>query len=473
MSLKLKLDKDKGTIYELLNHVSEKSGYQFIYDSQIINNDKKIKIKKGEYSLREAIYTITGSNQWKINIIGKHILLRNGENPYVAARTSIATPDNKQDNHIVISGTIYDRMSNEPIIYGTVSINQSSIGTVSNRNGEFKFIIPPDSLNESSVRFSHVGYQTEEIKASFLAGQNIKLSLEPKIVPLQEVVVRIVNPQEEVNKMLEKRLQNYPSTPPTLLTTFYREGVDHKKNNTDISEAVLQIYKTGYQHSSESDQVKLIKMRRIVSQIEKDSIVPKMKSGIQSSLFLDIMKKTPDFLDINRAEEYNYTHTDISYIDNKRVNVISFEQKDHIKTPPLYKGELYIDPENSALVEARFEVNPPQYARLASRSFIEKKDPKLDIILKEAKYIVTYRKLDNGLYNVNHIRADIKFNIKRKRRLFSSGSALHIWFEMVNCKTETENVKGIRRKDRLPVHKIFSETKYKYDKNFWGGILIS
>ena len=73
---------------------------------------------------------------------------------------------------------------------------------------------------------------------------------------------------------------------------------------------------------------------------------------------------------------------------------------------------------------------------------------------------------------MNHIRADIKFNIKRKRKLFNPGSLLHIWFEMVNCKTETDSVKGFKRKERLPVNKIFSDTKHKYDENFWGNFNV-
>ena len=96
----------------------------------------------------------------------------------------------------------------------------------------------------------------------------------------------------------------------------------------------------------------------------------------------------------------------------------------------------------------------------------------MNIVLKEAKYIVSFRQAPNGTYNINHIRGDITFNVKWKRKLFNPGSTLHIWFELVNCKTESGDVKGFPKKERLPVHKVFSETKYRYDKDFWGDFNI-
>ena len=458
------LSKNKGTIYELLTQVSHLSGYQFIYDSKIIDNDKKVKIRKGTYSIREAVYAITGNKNLKIDVIGKHILLRReepGENKHITniARSRVDTVKNE---FITINGTLYDRLTNEPIVYGTIGIEQSAIGTVSNLDGEFRFVLP-DSLRESVIRFSHVGYQSQEIKASLLAGQNIRLSLEPKIVPLQEIVVRIVNPQEVLDKMLEKRRENYPSYP-TSITAFYREGVDHKKNNLNITEAVLQIYKNDYESKMGTDQARLVKMRRIISRQEKDSIFPKMKSGIQSVLYLDIMKNLPDFLDTGRNDEYVFTHTDISVIDDQYVNVISFEQKEHIKIP-LYKGELYVGSENNALLGARFEVNP-KYIKKATNAFVEKKDARLNLNLKKAQYIVTFRQVAN-VYYISHIRGDLDFSVKVKHRLLSPASTLHMWFEMVNCKTDTENVRSFPRKERLIPDKIFSETKYDYDKHFW------
>jgi hypothetical protein len=267
-----------------------------------------------------------------------------------------------------------------------------------------------------------------------------------------------------LREMLEKREVNY-SQKPVYLISFYREGIEHKKKNVDLTEAVLKIYKPGYLDDSQSDQVKLLKMRRIVDYQESDSLLTKMKSGVNSVLMLDVMKHLPDFLELGNNPPYQYSHTDITLINDKPVNVISFEQYPFINEP-LYKGELYIDSENQALLQAKFEIHP-DYAKKAAYMYIEKKNNKIDITPRRIAYLVSYKPI-NGIYYVNHVRGDLYFNVKVKGGLFGSRSQLHIWFEAVSCEVDSINIVRFPRSDRLPTHKIFSDTKYEYDEQFWG-----
>ena len=57
----VRLPKIKGTVYSLLSDVSQQSGYMFIYDSKVIDNDAVVKIKGGERSIRQAVYDIVGN----------------------------------------------------------------------------------------------------------------------------------------------------------------------------------------------------------------------------------------------------------------------------------------------------------------------------------------------------------------------------------------------------------------------------
>ena len=74
LSRLVKITTTKGSRYQLLRQVSDQTGYYFIYDSQVINNDEEVKIRKGEYTVRNAIHLITGNEQIKIGILGNHIL---------------------------------------------------------------------------------------------------------------------------------------------------------------------------------------------------------------------------------------------------------------------------------------------------------------------------------------------------------------------------------------------------------------
>lgn len=463
LSRKIELAKNKGTIYQLLKEVSEKSGYLFIYDSQIVNNDKTVKIAKKEYTLSEAIYTITGNKNLHIRIVGNHILLNLKSEEDIAKPPVVKINPEEKDSvqYITLGGTLVDGISGDLIPYAAVGILNSTIGTITNLNGDFRLILP-DSLRESRIKLSHVGYQSQEVELSFLAEQEIVFTLNPKVIPLQEVVIRIVNPSDVLRNMWFKRSDNY-SGKAVHITAFYREGIEHKNKNVSLTEAILDIYKTGYQSGEKSDQVKLLKMRRIVDKQSPDTLITKMKSGINSTLLLDLVKSdTPGFLNPLNNNVYTYRHTDITVLDGRHVNVISFEPRSGSES--LYKGELYIDAENYALVQASFEILP-DYVKKATDMFIVRKSRDINITPQRVNYMVSYKSLD-GIYYISHVRGDLDFRVRRKNRLFST--PLHMWFELVNCETNTSDNSHFARNERLSTHNIFSDTSFEYDPNFWG-----
>ena len=69
------LSKEKNTVYRLLDKVSEQTGFLFIYDSKLIDNEKTVRIPKGDYTIRQAIYLITGNKELSLRMIGDHILI--------------------------------------------------------------------------------------------------------------------------------------------------------------------------------------------------------------------------------------------------------------------------------------------------------------------------------------------------------------------------------------------------------------
>lgn len=443
----------KGTVYQLLSGITEQTGYQFIYNSEIINNNKQTVLPKGEYTIPAAIHKITGNHNLLLKPINNHILI------YEAKESSLA--DTTHYGNFTIEGTIRDNESNKTITYA--SVNVGSIGVVTNMDGYYKLIIP-DSLHNSKLTISHIGYKSREIDASVLAGNNITIFLEPQVLTLPQVLVETKDPVAIVKKMLEYTGKNY-SAKPVYLTSFYREGSNFEKDNVNLTESVLMIYKTGIKDHL-NYQAKLLKMRTIENKTRQNLIVTKLKGGIHSSLLLDIVIYKPDFLEFSN-NYYNYYFTGIINYDNQWVNVINFKQKENV-TAPLYTGKLYINTDNYALVHASFEINP-KYAKKATSIFIIQKDRRLKIALKQASYTVTYKQVDN-MYYINHIRSDLVFNSRNKNSFKTA--ELHSWAEMVTCKVDATDVKGFARKERIPIHTIFSDTKFEYDNTFWGNFNV-
>lgn len=101
-------------------------------------------------------------------------------------------------------------------------------------------------------------------------------------------MIRRSEPKKLLREMIERWEQNY-SHAPVYLTTFYREGVQLKNKFQNLSEAVFKVYKTS-SHSVVPDQVKLLKMNRLSNVAAKDSLLVKVKSGIQVCIQMDIIK---------------------------------------------------------------------------------------------------------------------------------------------------------------------------------------
>ncbi|MDR1646042.1 MAG: carboxypeptidase-like regulatory domain-containing protein [Tannerellaceae bacterium] len=461
---KILLPRSSGTVYELLEKVSERSGYLFIYDNSVVNNDRTVSLKKGEYTVRQAIYEITGNHSLNLRLIGDHILIHSpGQSP----PTPAPAPPGDTTVYLTIEGTLLDLYTREPIPYATIGIPSDATGTISNLNGGFRLRLP-DSLRHAPVRFSHIGYLPQEREAQQLAATGgSALLMEPKVISIQEVVVRLVNPLRLLHNMLDNRAGNYASQP-VYFTSFYREGIEQKKGFVNLTEAVFKIYKTPYDDYTDADQVKLLKMRRISNEKEQDTLITKIKSGVNASLMLDIVKRLPDFLLPDNEHQYNYVHSDITVIDNRVANVISFEQKKDIKEP-FYRGEIFLDAGNDALLSARFEIHP-RYVEKATGMLVTRKSKNIRIDAREVVYNVSYKPW-NGTYYVSHIRGDLYFRIKKRNQLFGA-TTVHTWFEMATCKIETENVKRFTRNETLRTRTVFAETDFTFDNDFWGDFNI-
>ena len=416
----VRLPKIKGTVYSLLSDVSQQSGYMFIYDSKVIDNDAVVKIKGGERSIRQAVYDIVGNTSLEFQVMGTHILITLPSEKKVRVQQDFVP---EQITNFVIIGTLLDKETGIPISSATVGVRGTSIGSITNQNGDFKLSLP-DSLKNDSIRRS--------------------------------------DPKKLLREMIERRNKNYSHTP-VYLTTFYREGVQLKNKFQNLSEAVFKVYKTSL-YSSVPDQVKLLKMSRLSNVEAKDSLLVKVKSGIQACIQMDIIKDMPEFLTPSVEKGiYDYTSEGVTFLEDRFVNVVHFEQKKGI-SEPLFCGELFLDSETSALLQARLEVHPV-YVKNAAGMFVERRTRNVRMIPQKVVYTISYKPWQ-GTYYIHHIRGDLHIKVKRVKMLFGSRD-LHIWFEMITCKVDTEQVVVFPRTDRLPTRTIFSDTYFKYDENFW------
>jgi hypothetical protein len=208
--------------------------------------------------------------------------------------------------------------------------------------------------------------------------------------------------------------------------------------------------------------IKVLKTRKMQDLSMEDTVIVKLKSGLQASLSLDLVKNPIDFLQEENFSDYKYVMSDIISIDDRSAYLIDFEPQEYARDA-FYQGKIYIDIHDLAIVGCEFEVNKKRISKNQCL-FIAKKKKDLNLKISNVNYAVSYRKIGN-IYFLNYVSGDINMKVRKKGRLFYFD--FDISFEMAMHEIETKNVERFKRKDIARLHTIFYDEVYDYDEAFW------
>ncbi|MFZ1632291.1 MAG: DUF5686 family protein, partial [Chitinophagales bacterium] len=101
---------------------------------------------------------------------------------------------------ITLVGHVYDKKSNEPIVYATVQIKNTTTGTNTDEDG--RFFIQTKNTNDTLL-VSYVGFKTEVVLLTDAPNQTFSVYLIPEDFNLDEVVIK---PREDPAKVLMKKV---------------------------------------------------------------------------------------------------------------------------------------------------------------------------------------------------------------------------------------------------------------------------
>jgi hypothetical protein len=230
-----------------------------------------------------------------------------------------------------------------------------------------------------------------------------------------------------------------------------------------VSEAILQNFKPGY-HSSAVDRVKIIKGRKNEDVSRNDSVVLKLKAGLNSMLMLDVIKNIPDFLTGENTADYHYRLADIVVEDGRDHYAIEFNPKAGTLNEAIYSGRILIDNNDMAFKWIEFQVNPV-HLELATQQYIVRKPPKMIVKLLEANYKVAFRKTGSKYY-LHMIQSETQFRIRNRRQL--SGLVYNTKLEMAVMDIDTLNVSRFPQRETAKPLEFFTDQLGAYDESFWG-----
>ena len=446
----------KLTVNEALLQVSKKTNYYFTFDGETFDANKIISVHLKNKPLKNCLDQILNDPDLYYIVIGNHIVI----NKKNLEEKREAIINDTTINIIELYGKVIDKENNQSLAYAAVGIENHNIGSITNSQGLFILRIPKELIVEN-LCISFIGYQNFCISVEQFYGKKNIIELQRDYISVQEVIIRGTDAKTIIREANRNTKNNF-STKANLLTTFYRESVKQKNRFMFFSEAVLKVYKAAYTNTYDTDLVKVLKSRSFHDVSEKDTVRLKLKSGLNSSLSLDLVKNKIDFIDEDNFHLYNYKMVDIISYNNHPAYVIEFKQKEIVQDA-LYIGQLYIDIDKLAIIGAEFSINPGKINKVHSR-FIVKKERGIRLRVKQANYRVSYHEV-NGKYYLRHVKGELKFRVKKKRKLFAT--TFETCLEMAVCSIDTINVQKPKRKETDKLNTIFVNDIREYDNTFW------
>ncbi len=384
-------------------------------------------------------------------------------------QTSLAGSSEKnkksdQQDYLTIKGKIVDAETGAALVFATVAVSESNVAIITNVDGEFTLKIV-DALTSKNLEVSYLGYKNKVVPISSMRDNGYKniISMESAPIPIKEVIVKPLDPDAIVTNAILKIGKNYESIP-NLMTAFYRETIRKNRTYVSIGEAVVEVFKAPYANDLRFDGARLYKGRKSADVEKMDTVLFKLQGGITTIIQLDIAKNTEAIMTIDAMKYYDYSLTSVIEIDGRPHYVISFRQKPSVEIP-LYLGNLFIDVETGAISEAEYAFNLEDKA-VATSIFVRKKPIGMEVTPEIANYRTIYRE-QNGKWYFSYARAEVKFKVNWKRRLFNTYYTT--MSEMAVTDRTDEEVIKFTGKEKLRYSDVFSEKVSDFvDPNFWG-----
>jgi hypothetical protein len=376
-------------------------------------------------------------------------------------------PERKKDdqqNLITIKGKVVDAQTRNPLVFATVSVMETNVAIVTNIDGEFILKIG-ETVTSKNIEVTYLGYKNKVIPISELKDNGAKniIELVSAPIPIKEIIVKPLDPNEIVKKAIENIGKNYESEA-NLMTAFYRETIKKNRTYVSIGEAVVEIFKAPYANDVRFDGARIYKGRKSADVQKMDTVLFKLQGGPVSVLQLDIAKNTESVLTREAMEYYTYSISGVIEIDNKPHYVIDFIQKPSVDIP-LFMGSLYINMDTYGITEAEFGFNLSNKEAAAS-IFIRKKPVGMKVIPEIASYRTKYREQEGKLHFA-YSRAEVKFKVDWNKRLFNTYYTTMSEIAVTD-RTNQEVIK-FAGKDKIKYSDVFTEKVSAFaDPEFWG-----
>ena len=174
---KISVDMSDATVEEVLQSIEEKSDYYFLYNSRLINVERRVNVQAKNKPVAAILDDLFTSGDVDYQVKGTQIVL----SP-MSMRASARSGAKEIQQQKTVSGRIVDEQG-EPVIGANVVEKETTNGTVTDADGRFSLSVAPNGV----LHVSYIGYLDEEVQVSGRTSVNITLREDTQA--LDEVVV--------------------------------------------------------------------------------------------------------------------------------------------------------------------------------------------------------------------------------------------------------------------------------------------
>lgn len=176
------------TVEEVLSSIEENSNFYFLYNSKLINVDRKISINTNGQSIETILESIFKQTDVVYKIEGYQIIL---------SKKEVDSPSVQRGSQAErkIVGVVRDK-NGEAFIGASVFIKGTTIGVVTDKEGRFSLMSPN---NVKSFYVSFIGMKPQEVIIDNKSVYNIVL--EDEVMSMDEVVVTALGIKRELKAL--------------------------------------------------------------------------------------------------------------------------------------------------------------------------------------------------------------------------------------------------------------------------------
>lgn len=367
-------------------------------------------------------------------------------------------------------GKVVDSNTGNAVSFASVSVNGTSLGTATNENGKFEIFLP-NEVSSSELIFSSIGYSSIRIPITSLKKENVLLiRLKPSIYSLPELTITApLSEQQIVKKVLQNIERNYPQFAHGM-DIFYRYKYKKNRQLETMDEAAIEFYDSegykrgGWAKIANRRFLKVIQRRkREIGEGKKEQTNLKT---IWTTWSHDPILTVKNIFSQGREKNYalqlkgikSYKDRQVYHIQFSCLKPNNFNIPYGYPSPATYKGDVYIDTENFALLKyeafTQWEVT-----MMGKKKFLNRQGFQSPVNMLRGVHDMFYYDEYDGHYYLKY--ASHNYSLEFETIDSKEKSKREYIDQILVTRIESENPKKLTE----TMTKI--NTDVEYDKDFW------